>query len=150
MSKITDDGSTQSATECFIAVGLPIRQQWASKGLGIALHVFNGTVKAVWLGSLVPRFIERRLRSFRLCWGQWVRVSGWRHRQVPWVDRLSETPSVAPSRRRLAVAAAAGSSVAVSSDVPWYRPSPCVVDRAAQQRDKRHHLLPVSPWFLYC
>jgi len=30
MSKITNDGLTQSATGCFIAV--PIWQQWASKG----------------------------------------------------------------------------------------------------------------------
>jgi len=29
MSKITNDGLTQSGTGCFIAV--PIRQQWASK-----------------------------------------------------------------------------------------------------------------------
>jgi len=30
MSKITNDGETQSGTGCFIAV--PIWQQWASKG----------------------------------------------------------------------------------------------------------------------
>jgi len=30
MSKITNDGSTRSGTECFIAA--PIWQQWASKG----------------------------------------------------------------------------------------------------------------------
>jgi len=32
MSKITSDGLTRSGEGCFIAVGLPIWQQWASKG----------------------------------------------------------------------------------------------------------------------
>jgi len=32
MSKITNDGLTRSVTGCFIAVPLPIWQEWASKG----------------------------------------------------------------------------------------------------------------------
>jgi len=31
MSEITNEGLTWSGTRCFIAVGLPIWQQWASK-----------------------------------------------------------------------------------------------------------------------